>query len=111
MTSPRVTTKVWIDSYRKRLEEKAIPLFIVKKGDEVAGSILIKISNLKGFTRVFVQAIGLDGSNDWTELTKGADDAIEKVILKQVHFDQDIWILEVEDKNGSGLLEDPSLKR
>ncbi len=48
MRSVRLSSKFWIDAYRELLNKNAIPLFIIRKGDDTAGAILVKVCNLKG---------------------------------------------------------------
>ena len=49
----RITTEFWISAYRKRLQLLEIPAFVVKKGDDTGGSILIKLNILDGNAELF----------------------------------------------------------
>ena len=104
MNSERLTSKFWISAYIKRLESQGIPVFIVKKGDQVAGAILIVISNLKGFSTIFTQSFDAEGNRIWLELTRGSDIEIAETIKKQKDIDPDIWILEVENPKGKNVI-------
>ena len=104
MNSERLTSKFWISAYIKRLESQGIPVFVVKKGDEVAGAILIVISNLKGFSKIFTQSFDAEGNRIWLELTSGSDIEIVETIKKQKDIDPDIWILEVENPKGKNVI-------
>ena len=41
--------------------------------------------------------------------TAGKETEIDNNIVEQIKFDSDLWVLEVEDKNGRHLLDDKSL--
>ena len=107
----RVTTDLWVAAYRKRLESEAIPVFVVCKGDSVAGSILVKVSNLRGKCTIFSHIVDLKGKGMWTKFAEGDDEKMALVIARQREIDPDIWVLEVEDREGRHLLEEFSLNR
>ena len=106
MTSARLTSNLWVSVYRKRLETKAIPFYIVKKGDDISGSIIVRVSDLKGSSKVFVQSYDGVGTRIWLELAHAPDSDVEKIIKKQIDIDPDAWVLELEEANGINLLED-----
>ena len=104
----RLTSKFWIDAYSKRLEAAAIPVFVIKKGDDKAGAIFIRVSNLSGQAILFSQTCDPSGRKVWFELANGTDHEIESAITRQIQFDPDLWVLEVEEKNGRHLLDEIS---
>ena len=105
MKTPRVTSEFWVSAYKKVLEAKAIPIFVVKKGNAEAGSILVRLSDLQGMSKVFVQSFDLEGKREWIELAAGKDSEIENVIRRQKEVDLDLWVLEVETRHGHHHLE------
>ena len=100
MIGARLTSEVWISALRKRLDSHAIPIVIAKKGDKQAGAILIRVFDLCGSSKIFVQAPSDDCERRWLELTTGLDDEIEEVLNRQKRYDDDLWVLEVEHLNG-----------
>ena len=96
MSDARVTSEFWVSAFRKRLEAKAISVFITKKGDKQSGAIIIKFSSMVGTSKIFVQGPSIDGTRRWIELMSGSDDQIEETIVRQKTLDRDAWILEVE---------------
>ncbi len=44
----RLTANIWISAYLRRLQLVNIPAFVVTKGDETAGAVLIKLNTLDG---------------------------------------------------------------
>ena len=104
MDSERLTSEFWISAYKKRLENAGIPMFIIKKGDLIAGAILIRVSDLRGSSKLYSQTFDTSGVRNWMELVSGTDYEIEDVLKKQIITDPDIWILEIEQIKGIHLL-------
>ena len=55
--------------------------------------------------------LDVSGKSIWDTLCQGNHDEIDKNLEKQISFDKDLWILEVEEKGGHGLLERPYLEK
>tara|TARA_A100001011_G_scaffold378785_1_gene443967 strand:- start:238 stop:582 length:345 start_codon:yes stop_codon:yes gene_type:complete len=105
MINVRLTSTFWVSVFRRKLESHGIPIFIIKKGDSQAGSIIIRVSDLQGRSQIFVQEPTADGERAWVELTNGLDTEIEEVLAKQKKFDSDVWIIEVEQSRGNSVVE------
>ena len=105
MGAPRVTSEFWISAYKKVLESQAIPIFVVQKGDSKAGAIIVRISDLKGMSKIFVQSYDLKGERQWIELAAGTDLQMDDLIVKQKEVDTDLWVLDVETRNGCHYLD------
>ena len=103
--APRVTSEFWVSAYKQVLEAQAIPLFIIKKGNAAAGTIIVRISDLQGKSKIFGQSFDMDGDRRWVELAAGKDAEMDTVILRQKKVDSDLWILEVETRHGNHYLD------
>ena len=107
--TPRVTTKFWIDAYRKRLDQSGIMAFVTSKGDETAGAVLVKLNTLDGQARLFQRTYDVDFNRVWTEHLTGSENDVDASIAEQRRFDPDIWVIEVEDREGRHLLDEEGL--
>ncbi len=106
----RLTSGFWVDAYRMRLEALGIPAMIVSKGDATAGAVLIKLNTLDGNATLYHRSFNLmTGERVWDVLVSGTEQQIDGSVAKQRSFDPDIWVIEVEDREGRHLLDDPSL--
>ena len=105
----RLTTDFWISAYRRRLQLFEIPAFVTNKGDAVAGAILIKLNTLDVMAKLFHRAFDENFNRQWTLFLEGTEIEINETIIEQIKFDSDLWVLEVEDRNGRHLLDDKSL--
>jgi len=106
---PRLTAEFWVQAYLNRLRLKGIPAFVTSKGDATAGNVLVKINTLNGQARVFQRSFNADGARIWVILTEGAETDVDQSLARQRGFDPDLWIIEVEDKQGRHLLGEAGL--
>jgi hypothetical protein len=105
----RLTSKFWVDAYLTRLRLNNIPAFVVAKGDHTAGNVMVKLNTLDGRAEAFQRSYDASGTRIWVTLSSGADAEVEASLARQRSFDPDIWIIEVEDKQGRHLLDAPGL--
>ncbi|MCT4607858.1 MAG: DUF1491 family protein [Pelagimonas sp.] len=106
----RLTARFWVDAYLARLRFQDIPAFVVAHGDDTAGAVLVKLSTLDGQARAFTRTFDLmTGDRVWQELTAGPECDVDQSITKQRSFDPDLWVIEVEDRQGRHLLDDEGM--
>ncbi len=106
----RLTTEIWIAAYLTRLRLASIPAFITRKGDKTAGAVLVKLNRLDGSATCFQRSFDLmSGERRWIVLAEGPEQKVDASIAKQQGFDPDLWTIEVEDKDGRHLLDEPGL--
>lgn len=106
----RLTARFWVDAYLARLRLMDIPAFVTSHGDDTGGAVLVKLNTLNGQARVFQRSFDLDsGARVWMELLSGTESDVDESVARQRSMDPDIWVLEVEDRDGRHLLDDPSL--
>lgn len=105
--NPRLTTDFWVSAYRKRLSLIDVPVFILAKGDATAGAILVKLNTLDGQATLFQRQFDLEtGQRKWDILTKGEEAEVDRSITAQKSFDSDLWVIEIEDRQGRHLLDE-----
>jgi len=106
----RLTADVWVSAYLTRLRLSDIPAFVVKKGDATAGAVLVKLNTLDGQAKAFQREFNLmEDRRDWAVLSEGDEREVDASLAKQRSFDPDLWIIEVEDRQGRTLLDEPGL--
>jgi hypothetical protein len=105
----RLTSEFWVQAYLTRLRLADIPAFVTAKGDATAGNVMVKLNTLDGKAQAFQRSYDLDGNRIWMVLAEGDDAKVEATLAKQRGFDPDIWIIEVEDRQGRHLLDEPGL--
>ncbi|CUW38595.1 conserved protein of unknown function(Protein of unknown function DUF1491,6-107) [Magnetospirillum sp. XM-1] len=103
MSEPRLKAKLWVHAAIRRCAILAIPAFVVAKGDEDAGAVLIKLNRGPAGCEVFTQVRDGAGEAAWMRAT-GPDpvpeDKADSYIRKSRDIDSDLWVVEVEDRDG-----------
>ena len=106
----RLTSDIWVAAYLARLRQEAIPAFVTARGNSVAGAVLVKLNTLDGKAQLFQRSFDLmTGDRRWVVLTEGDEAAVDASVSKQRGFDPDLWVIEVEDRSGRHLLDEPGL--
>ncbi|MFG6517401.1 MULTISPECIES: DUF1491 family protein [unclassified Sulfitobacter] len=107
---PRLTARFWVDAYLARLRLQDIPAFVVAHGDDTGGAVLVKLATLDGRAVLFQRSFDLmSGERKWVELASGDEREIDATVTRQRSFDPDLWVIEVEDRAGRHLLDEPGL--
>ena len=79
-------------------------------GDDTAGAVLVKLNTLDGQATAYQRGFDLaSGDRGWVVLASGDEAEIDAAIARQRGFDPDLWVIEVEDRSGRHLLEQPGL--
>ena len=108
----RLTAEFWVYAYLNRLRLNDIPVFVTAKGDATAGAVLVKLNTLDGQAQAFQRSFDLmSGERTWIVLAEGTDQLVEEALAKQRSFDPDLWVIEVEDRQGRHLLDEPGLAK
>jgi hypothetical protein len=106
---PRLKAGIFVRAVIRRAEVAGAAAFVVRKGSEEAGAILLKISKLDGTCMVLSQARRGEGELVWVKPIGDAvdDEAASKYFEKQMRFDPDLWIVEIEDRQGRAFVDEP----
>ena len=100
-----LSTDLWVSALLRRVETEGGFAYIRKKGDARAGSILIKRVNLTTKdTSVWRLAQAEQGSVWMQPFKSDHEDQIDAFIDRQCGFDSDLWVIEIEDKEGRAFL-------
>ncbi len=106
----RLTSEFWVSAYLTRLRLHDIPAFVVKHGDDTAGAVLIKLNTLDGRAQAFQRRFDfLTDSRSWELLAEGDEATVDASLAKQGSMDPDLWVIEVEDRQGRHCLDEVGL--
>ncbi|MDF1854534.1 DUF1491 family protein [Pseudooceanicola sp.] len=106
----RLTASFWVSAYLARLRLADIPAFVTAHGDDTGGSVLVKLNTLDGQAVALTRSFDLtSGARVWVELARGDEAEVDAAIGRQRGFDPDLWVIEVEDRQGRHLLDEPGL--
>ncbi len=109
----RLKSEIWVKAYLRRCTVNGANAVIVRHGDDDAGAIFIMVRDGAGQASLFAPApTGLDGAEydrRWVAALKGhaASEAdVERRLQREAEFDEDVWIIEVDDRAGRHFLGD-----
>jgi len=110
MDLDRVKAELWVKAHIRRCQVNGIIATLVRRGDERSGSVLVKLNDLSGHAAILSRAFDGDGKTYWLKAT-GQDPVPEAeadhYVKKQLSYDPDLWVLEIEDRDGRHLLDEP----
>ncbi len=110
----RLKSGIWVSAYLRRCQSAGAFAAVRRRGAEEAGAIFIKINYLDGTADLFgpapqaafEEAQPTDRAFSSCLKTSPAPEAeAETYLVREIRFDPDIWILEIEDRQGRNFLD------
>ena len=105
---------IWVAAYIRRAQIEGAQAMLRRRGADEAGAVFIKVARLDGTAEVFGpapqsafdEARPSDRAFIRTLKAEPATEAdAEAYLARQIKFDPDIWIVEVEDRAGRNFLD------
>ena len=103
MTDDRLPTDVWVRAHLRRCHAEAVPATVVRRGERTGGSLLLKLNQNEAGCRVLTQSRDIEGRLAWLPALKGAlvpEPEADAYIERAVARDPDLWVVEVETRDG-----------
>ena len=111
MAEPRVKTEIRVSAQLRRAQIAGAFATIVRRGDPDAGAVAVKLYISRGDARLYIQSRDLDGNAVWREpfesnqQTDDIEGKIDAWLEKESSIDPDLWIVEIEDREGRAFLD------
>lgn len=111
MYSPRLKTEIRVAAHLRRCQAAGAFAQIVRKGDPDAGAIAVKVfigkTDAGALARLFMQSTDDKGESAWREAFDGpaAEEKVDERLAKERRIDPDLWIVEIEDREGRSFLD------
>jgi hypothetical protein len=104
----RLKSAIYVQALIRRCEAGGAAAYLLRRGAEEAGAVFIKLNRLDG-TLVVLSPARRGEERVWTRpLGEKADEArCADYFAKQIRFDPDIWIVEIEDREGRTFVDEP----
>ena len=102
MMDDRLPTKLLVGAQILQAATQNVPITVLHSGDPHSGMIVLKINLMNGQAHVLVQMRQIE-ELVWSpagaagHLPEAEADAL---LERQLRFDPDVWLLEIEDKQG-----------
>src|SRR5436305_4432573 len=102
----RLKSSIWVAAYLRRCQSEGVFGAVSRRGAEEAGAVFVKVALLDGKAVLYVPApqTVYDDSRPIERLfvpTTAApvsEASVEERLAKEIRFDPDVWIVEVEDR-------------
>jgi hypothetical protein len=111
----RLKSGIWVAAYLRRCQIEGAYAVVRRRGAEEAGAVFIIINRLDGMAALYgpaPQSVFEDAQpaeRYFTALlggeTPAAEADIEARLTREIRFDPDVWIVEIEDRAGRHFLD------
>ncbi len=104
-----LSTDIWVGALIRRAEAGGAFAAVVRKGDARAGAVLVKVLNRPaGTARLFAEATRMDGERIWMQPAPSDQEGeLDAYISRAVRVDPDVWVVEIDDREGRHFLTEP----
>ena len=104
-------TSIWVAAILRRAQVEGAFAALSQKGDGDAGAVLVKVCTLDGHAVLYRPIRNMDGDRVWLPQGPDAERKIDHAIAKRTKTDPDLWVVEIEDKQGRHFLTEPVEKQ
>ena len=109
----RLKSSIWVAAYLRRCQTEGMFGAVRRRGAEEAGAVFVKTALLDGTAMLYTPApqTAYDDSRPVERVFARmspepvSEQAVEERLAKEIRFDPDIWIVEIEDKAGRHFLD------
>jgi hypothetical protein len=109
----RLKSAIWVAAYVRRCHIEGAFAAVRRRGAEEAGAIFVKLNRLDGTADLFGPApqSAFDDARPSDRLfsrclAEQPEAKVEERLVRELRFDSDVWIVEVEDRAGRHFLDD-----
>jgi hypothetical protein len=110
----RVKSGIWVAAYVRRCYVEGASAVVRRRGAEEAGTVFIKVSRLDGTAELFGPApqSSFDEARPadrafvrCLKVQPAPETDVEAYLAREIKFDPDVWIIEVEDRAGRNFID------
>jgi hypothetical protein len=110
----RLKSGLWVAAYLRRCQVEGVFGAVTRRGAEDAGAVFVRVNRLDGTSDLFGPApqsafeAAEAAARAFTPCLgrpAAADADVESYLGRQIKFDPDVWIVEIEDRAGRNFLD------
>jgi hypothetical protein len=106
----RLRSDFWVSAYLRRCGVEGVEAVLRRRGAAEAGAIFIKVDRLDGTASLYGPApqLFLDDSGErlFAPVLQGVTPLdVEERVQRELRFDSDLWLVEVDDRHGRHFLD------
>ena len=97
-----LSSDLWVSALIRRAEIGGANAVVVRKGDLRAGTVIVKAYDTSTRqAKLYTEAFGPDGERLWIQpVASEFESELDAYIQRQIGYDPDIWVVEIEDRQG-----------
>jgi len=100
-----LSTDIWAGALVRRVEQAGSFAFIARKGHMQFGAVLVKVLNLRTRDAYVLREAQNGEDTVWMRPVETVNEAdIDTWIERQLRYDPDLWVIEIEDVEGRHFL-------
>ncbi len=109
----RLKSNIWVSAYVRRCQVEDVFAAVRRRGADDGGAVFVKLALLDGTAVLFAPApqTAYDEARPSERIFAATtpapvpDMTVEESLVKEIRFDPDIWIVEIEDRAGRHFLD------
>jgi hypothetical protein len=106
----RLRSDFWVSAYLRRCGVEGVEAALRRRGAAEAGAIFVKVDRLDGTASLYGPAPQLfvddSGERLFAPVVQGVTPLdVEERVQRELRFDSDLWLVEVDDRNGRHFLD------
>ncbi len=106
----RLRTQIWVSALIRRVVISGAFAAVSRHGDDTAGTVLVKVNRLDGRADVYAASTAPDGTRQWYcpvgDVGAVTEEDADAHLRRAADFDPDVWVVEIEDRQGRSFLDD-----
>jgi hypothetical protein len=106
---PRLTSDFWVSAYLRQAASDGFVAVLRRRGAREAGAVFVKLDRLDGTAALYgpaPQALADEAGERRFQLLLDADPlTVEDRVTRELRFDSDLWLVEIENRAGDARLE------
>ena len=105
----QVRADFWVDALIRRAESHFASAYVIRRGDEHAGAVLVKVVKSRDRCQLYVPQRDENGERIWMRHSRDeiGERDIDEYCQRRINSDPDLWIIEIEDREGRHFLTEP----
>jgi hypothetical protein len=106
----RLRSDFWVSAYLRRCGVEGVEAVLRRRGAAEAGAIFVKVDHLDGTASLYGPAPQLfvddSGERLFAVVLQGVTPLdVEEKVQRELRFDSDLWLVEVDDREGRHFLD------
>lgn len=103
MSEPRLKSEIWVKAQLRLCDLTCLACVVARRGDADAGQVLVKVNRLGQGCELLARRYSEADMRAWTVVAGPDEAACDAYIEREANMDPDLWVLDIEDPQGTYL--------